>query len=119
MKVVYIAGPFRCPSLACPGQQDHFGIHQNVTRAMALALEVWRLGAVALCPHGNTFCLQHSAPDSVWLEGDMELMRRCDAVLMVPGWSDSRGAIAERLHARERGMPVFETLSECAAWLRL
>lgn len=46
MKVVYIAGPFRAASQYVPGQQDFFGVQQNIMRAMELALEVWR-GALA------------------------------------------------------------------------
>jgi nucleoside 2-deoxyribosyltransferase len=106
--VIYIAGPFRSASAFVPGQQDAWGIHQHVTNAMAWALKVWRAGGVALCPHGNTFCFQNSAPDHVWLEGDLELLRRCDAVLLIPGWSQSAGATAERDFAVAQQLPVFE-----------
>lgn len=116
MKVVYIAGPFRCPSAAVPGQQDAWGIQCNVMRAMEAALAVWRLGHVALCPHANTFCMQGAAPDDVWLAGDLELLARCDAVLMVQGWERSAGAWAERAEAERRGLPVFTGTDDLAAW---
>lgn len=117
MRVVYVAGPFRSASSYCPGQQDSFGIHLNITRAMELALEVWRSGAVALCPHGNTAPFQGSAPDDVWLEGDLELLRRCDAVLMTPDWQRSSGAREEEKFARAHGVPVFYELAPLQAWL--
>jgi hypothetical protein len=117
VKVIYIAGPFRAPSKHCPGHQDHWGIQQNIMRAMECALDVWRLGAVALCPHGNTFCLQHAAPDEVWLEGDLELLSRCDAVFMVPGWETSQGAKAERAHAISKDLPVFYGIDDIQEWL--
>lgn len=119
MKVIYVAGPFRSPSTHCPGHQDHWGIQQNIMRAMALALDVWRLGAAAVCPHGNTFCFQHSAPDDVWLEGDLEIMRRCDAVIMTPDWERSAGARAERETAIAHGLPVFYGIDDLQEWLEL
>lgn len=98
--VVYIAGPFRAPS--------HWGIAQNIRRAEALALEVWRAGAVAICPHLNTMHYQDELPDKIWLDGDLEILSRCDAVVMVPGWEKSKGSVAERAFARERNMPVID-----------
>lgn len=115
--VIYLAGPFRAPSRHVPGQQDAFGIQQNVMAAMALGLEVWRHGGVALIPHANTFCFQNSAPDDVWLEGDLELLRRCDAVLMTPDWGRSAGARAEEAFARDIDIPVYYTIYDVIALL--
>lgn len=116
-KVLYICGPFRSPSKYVPGQQDAFGIAKNVLSAMDLGLEVWRNGAVALVPHGNTFCFQNAAPDEVWLDGDLELLRRCDAVLVTPEWSRSTGARAEVAFAISLGIPVLYSLSDALAFL--
>jgi nucleoside 2-deoxyribosyltransferase len=117
MKIVYVAGPFR--SSNPDGSQSAWGIHQNITRAMTVALEVWKLGAAALCPHGNTFCFQNAdgIDDRVWLEGDLELLNRCDAVLMTPDWTRSSGARAEHDHAIGRGLPVFYDVRQLAEWL--
>lgn len=118
-KVVYIAGPFRSASRYVEGEQDAFGVMQNIMRAMAVAAEVWRAGAVALCPHGNTFCFQGAADDKVWLEGDIELMKRCDAVLMTPDWERSSGARKERDIAVEEGIPVCYDIEELKGVLEL
>lgn len=104
MKVIYIAGPFRGPSA--------WDVQQNIMRAMALALEVWRRGAVALCPHANTMFFQDAAPDRVWLEGDLELLKRCDAVLLTDDWERSSGARAEVVFAREHGIQVLFSIDE-------
>lgn len=117
MKVVYVAGPFRCASQHMPGQQDCWGIQQNIMRAAALALEVWRLGAAALCPHLNTACFQNAAVDAVWLDGDLELLARCDAVLMTPDWQRSTGARAEHDFAIGRGLPILYDLEALKDWL--
>jgi hypothetical protein len=107
--VVYIAGPFRAPSA--------WGIEQNIRTAEKAALAVWRMGAAALCPHTNTRFFQGAAPDEIWLKGDLELLSRCDAVLMVGAWQQSVGATAELEAARRRGMPIFYTLDALSAWV--
>ena len=108
MLVIYIAGPFRAPSF--------WGIVQHIRRAEAVALSVWQAGMVALCPHLNTANFDGAADDARWLAGDLELLRRSDAVLLVEGWPSSTGAKAEVEEARAHGIPVFETLSMLEAW---
>lgn len=102
MKVIYVAGPFRGPSA--------WAIEQNIRRAEELALEVWRAGYACICPHTNTRFFQGAAPDHVWLEGDLELVCRCDALLLTEDYARSSGARAEREYAVARGIPVFESL---------
>ena len=111
MKVVYVAGPFRGPNA--------WEIEQNIRRAEELSLAVWRMGAAALCPHTNTRFFQGAADDAVWLDGDLELLRRCDAILMTPDWERSSGARAEEAFAREHGVTVFYGLMELREWLGL
>lgn len=119
-KVIYIAGPFRA---RVPGKdpavQDAWGIQTNVMRAMDLALKVWQAGAVALCPHANTMFFQNAygVDDSIWLDGDLELLKRSDAVLLVSGWESSTGAKAEVEYAVSIGKPVFYTMREAEEWL--
>lgn len=120
MKVVYVAGPFRAGVAGAePRVQDSWGIQNNVMAAMALALEVWKLGAVAICPHANTMFFQNAsgADDRVWLEGDLELVRRSDAMLMTPDWERSSGARAEKTFAEDLGIPTFRTLDALKSWL--
>ena len=53
----------------------------------------------------------------MWLEGDLEMMKRCDAVLMVPGWEKSQGAMIEYKVAINRGLPVFCSLVDLRAFV--
>ena len=109
MKVVYVAGPFRASSA--------WGIEQNIRRAEALALQVWKAGFACICPHTNTRFFQGAAPDEVWLTGDLELVKRSDAVLMVPGWKRSSGATQERDVAMALNIPVYYDLTALVdAW---
>lgn len=115
--VVYVAGPFRAASAYVAGGQDMFRVQENIMRAMALSVEAWRLGAVALCPHANTMFFTGAADDRVWLDGDLELLRRSDAVLLTDNWQTSSGARHEVDVARAAGIPVFETLDALRAFL--
>lgn len=110
MKVGYVAGPFR--------GKDHWEIAENIRNAERLALEVWRLGGAAvICPHANTAHYQDAAPDHIWLDGDLEMLARCDFVIMTPDWRRSKGATAEHDFAVERGIPVFFDLPTLEQWL--
>lgn len=102
--VIYIAGPYRA--------KTPFQILGNIRRAQEVALDVWRLGAVALCPHANTTLFDGEADDAIWLLGDQELLRRSDAILMVEGWMYSAGARDERQLAFDLGLPIFDTWRE-------
>lgn len=115
MKVVYVAGPFR--ALNPDGTWNGWQQEENIRSAERLALQVWRLGAAALCPHTNTRFFQGAADDSVWLDGDLELLRRCDAILMTPDWQRSTGAIAEHAFADSKQIPRFYTVEALKVWL--
>jgi nucleoside 2-deoxyribosyltransferase len=108
MNVIYIAGPFRGKSA--------WDIEQNIRIAESLSLEVWSKGMAALCPHANTRFFQGSLPDQVWIDGDIELLSRCDAVLMTPWWGTSIGAKGERQWALEHDKPVFYSIEDLEKW---
>lgn len=99
--VIYIAGPIRADS---PWLRE-----QNIRRAEALALEAWHAGAACLCMHsqGRFYDDGHY---EMWIEGDLEILARCDAVLVTPDWEKSQGARAEVAHAKKIGVPVIHSL---------
>lgn len=112
MKVVYIAGPFRAPTA--------WGIAENVRAAERAGIEVARLGAMPLIPHANTANFHGELSDQFWLDGTLELLRRCDALLLIDGWVVSSGARKERAEAAELSLPIFqgpEALEALKAWL--
>ena len=113
LKVVYIAGRYRDP-------RGEFYVRCNIREAERYALVVWTYGAVALCPHKNTAGLggAHGIPDSTWLDGDLELLRRCDALFAMPGWDASQGAIKEVGFALDHEIPVLYDESDLAAFLK-
>ena len=105
--VVYIAGPYRAAT--------EFLVEQNRRRAEAAMLLVVGMGLVPLCPHTMTRYLDGRGTDEYWLNATLELMRRCDAVLLCEGWQHSAGTLGEIQEAREMQMPIYENLHELAA----
>ena len=109
MKLVFIAGPYRADS--------EWEVLQNIRRAESLALELWRLGLSVICPHKNTAFFGGTAPDTVWLDGALEVVRRCDAVVCTDDWQRSVGARGEVNLAKELGLPTFYSIDEVKNWL--
>jgi len=103
MKIAYVAGPYR--------SKTEYGVKQNIDRAEVVALELWRMGFAVICPHKNTAFFGGAADDSVWLAGDLEMVRRCDLVVTVDGFERSTGAMGEVELAKSLGIPVM-TLEE-------
>jgi len=110
MYLVYTAGPIR-------SKKGLYHIEQNIRRAEGVALELWRMGFAVLCPHANTRHFDGALIDGdetdffkdadLWLKGDFEMLKRCDLIVMLPGWMDSKGATAEYEYALELRLPVF------------
>lgn len=99
--IIYIAGPYT--------GRTYEAIHAHIYQAREVAKKVWQAGHIALCPHMNTAHFEQdcSLPESVYLEGDLQLLARCDALVLTPDWELSRGATAERAYAEARGIPIF------------
>ncbi len=100
MKVAYIAGPFRA--------ENAWLVEQNIRSAEAVGFRVAELGAMPLIPHTNTRFFDGTLTGQFWLDGIMELLRRCDAVVMCPGWRESKGSVEEATVATKLRLPVFQ-----------
>ena len=110
MKVVYVAGPLFGP--------NDWEIRRNIHRAAALGYEVAKLGAYPRIPHTNTGSVFiGTLTPEFWYAGTLEALRRCDAVILVNGWEESKGARAEVEEAVRRNISVFTRVDELKAWL--
>lgn len=115
MKVVYLAGPYRATT---PNEMHCF---QEVARWHAV--RIWQMGAACICPHLNSRMMDGSADDTVFLAGYLELVRRSDALVLLPLWYYSEGATAEKIQAEAQGIPVFDPvirdfMQQLERWVR-
>jgi hypothetical protein len=112
LRLLYLAGPF-----TAGGVQQ---MPENVERARAVALELWRMGAAVLSPHLNHGGFFGQIPEPLALDACLEMVGRCDALVILPGWWLSTGTRLEMERARRLGLSIFEWETQrthLAAWL--
>ena len=102
IKIAYVAGPYRGPT--------HHAVATNIAAARSVATHLWSLGYAVICPHLNSAFMSGVAPEETFLEGGLEMIRRCDMLVLVEGWQASEGTAREIEVAREHGIPVFSDI---------
>lgn len=100
MKLIYIAGPYR--------GANAWEVEQNIRRAEEIGFEVASAGAIPLIPHTMYRFWDGTLDDRFWLACGIKLLEQCDAIVLCPGWTGSKGSMAERDHASVIGIPDFE-----------
>ena len=111
MTLVYIAGPY---------SSDYaFIVRSNIQKAEELGMDVAKLqlDAYPVIPHCNTAHWEGIRDGQYFIDGTLELSRKCDAILVVPGYEGSKGTLGEIKDAEERGVPVFYSIDELMNWL--
>jgi len=99
IKVIYVAGPYRAET------RSEIGL--NILRAEKVAKRLWEDGYAVICPHANSAHFDGVVADRCFLEGDIEILTRCDAIYMMKNWQDSEGAMAEHAVAMELDMEII------------
>lgn len=95
--LIYIAGPFRGPT--------PLDVRKNVEAARDLGLLVAAAGGYPMIPHTMTAEFDKQLTDQFWLDGTMEMLKRCDAMVLTENWEKSSGARTEQAWAHEHAMP--------------
>ena len=95
--IIYIAGKYSGDTA------------QNIKAARVVAIELWEAGFAVFTPHLNTagFELDCKASYTDYLAGGLEILAGCDALVLLPGWQESKGAAIECVFALVGGMPVY------------
>lgn len=110
--LVLVAGPYRSGTGG-----DPVLIARNLERLEAAALEIYGLGhipligewvALPLARQAGSKQLGDTVSESFLYPVARRLLERCDAVYRIEG--ESRGADEDVRIARERGLPVFDSL---------
>jgi hypothetical protein len=98
---VYIAGPY-----SNGDTEDLEGRGKNVDDAIEVAELLSGIGFVPFIPHLTHFWdLRFPHPYGFWIEQDMEWLKLCDIVVVLPG--DSHGVDMEIEAANQFGIPVL------------
>jgi len=103
--LVYVAGPLHTSGIEL----------ENCRRAILQAERLLSLGFAVVVPHLNS--LWHFAsphPPAFFIENDLEILARCDAMFRLPG--ESKGSDAEEIFAGEHEIPVFRNEGDLLAW---
>ena len=101
--IIYLATPIR--------PKNGKTLEGNVQYAKSLALELWKKGYTVICPAANSDLPISLADKEVeadcWLNGDIEILARCDALVVSPGWETSAGVKGEIAYAKMYGIPTY------------
>lgn len=136
MRLVYIAGPISKGDLAANINQGTAAFLALAKAGIASICPMWsafsgkarRVGShenIVYMRDGDSLDLRNcvlaiasAMPNELthadWLKVDFEFIRRCDAVLRLPG--ESVGADAEIAEAKRLGIPVFVSVEDVIAW---
>lgn len=102
MRVAYISGAYR-------SKKGINGIAENIWKAREVALKYWHLGYAVISPHCNTAFMDGVDTDKMFLEGDLEILKRCNVIVMMKGWRKSEGAKQElELAKNSRVQVIYE-----------
>jgi nucleoside 2-deoxyribosyltransferase len=76
--------------------------------AASAGLVIASLGHVPVIPHTMYKTMDRTLDDIYWLEATMQLLLKCDAVVLLDGWEESQGTLMEIEEAESRGIPVYD-----------
>ena len=102
MKVVYLASPYSA--------NTDWDKWCNIRNAHKAAKEIWQHNMACLSPCSNTAFMGGDIKEQIFLDGDIEMLKRCDAIFMNEGWSKSNGCIAEKSYAISNDIPIFDNI---------
>lgn len=105
--LVYVAGPYS----STKGGEE-FERDLNVAAAKQAGMHIAAAGAFPVLPTVQTQGFDFIQDIEFWLQGTAELLSRCDALFLAPGWESSTRCIQELELALEEGKPVFISIDQ-------
>jgi len=105
--VIYVAGPYTA--------KNDFERLRNIQKAEEVNWRLWQMGAYAICPHKITAFYSGLCDEETFIDGGLEILRRCDAVVLIEGWEQSGGTLGEIREAMDLDIPVYEGVDDFMA----
>jgi len=99
MKIAFISGPYR--------SDTPYKTLMNIAAAESTALALWKIGYSVICPHKNSSWFDGVCEDIVLLSGYLEILQRCDLLVLFGNWFASIGSVAEHKKALDLDIPIF------------
>jgi hypothetical protein len=99
MKIAYVAGPYR--------GKTHNEVQKNIQNAREVAEFLWSKGFAVICPHMNSAFMSGCCDEKAFLAGYIEILKRCDFVVLVDGWEASAGSTDEGDCASDEGIEAY------------
>jgi len=99
MKLAYIAGPYR-------DDRGAWYIRQNIRKAEDVGIELLKMGYIPIVPHKLMGLWDGIVPDDIFLQCGLEILKRCDLIVMLPEWENSEGACIEKLFQFTIGLKI-------------
>ncbi len=106
---VYVAGPYR-PKDGTHDWRGYFEIDAHISEARKWAAALAEAGIPFFCPHLNSAHFEiivPKVPSQYWLDMDLVILRYASALLLLPGWKESRGTQEEKRQAHDQGKRVY------------
>lgn len=121
MKIIFIAGPYN-------GDGTFESIEKNIREAEKFQIALANNQVGFFCAHNHTAHFNSGkgaiAPEEFYYKLDFHFLQTvASAVLAVPGWEKSLGAISEVEWAKNNGLPIFfpqdsSDISEVIKWAK-
>ena len=118
---VFIAGPYRAAN-GGHDYQSYYEIDQHINEARLWATKLANENIPFFCPHMNSAhgeVWAPSAPPEYWYNLDMLILEHASVVLLIPGWRDSKGVMAEKERAQQLGIYCYDAETTFATLVRL
>lgn len=115
MKRIYVAGKYN--------DTDVIRVLANMRLGIRTCIEVFKRGFAPFCPWLDyLFSLMLYPGEALTVEDyyeySMAWLDASDAILMLPNWKDSKGAIAELRRAEQLCIPIFYDIDKMTNSMR-
>lgn len=104
VRLVYVSGKISA--------ETRWEEEKNIRHAEVVMVELLAAGYAVVCPHTMGRYLGDMLSHAEWMVRGLETMARCDAVVLVGGWQESKGARREVREALAAGLPVWGNYSD-------
>ena len=97
--VLYLASPYR--------GRNEWDTYLNITSAHLAAKQIWSKGHACISPVSNTAWMGEMNDHNFWMRGDLEILARCDGLVLNLGWEKSHGCNEEYQEAIRLNMTIY------------